>query len=441
MSEAGHWQAPPHAPQAMGWRDVTWLRMDAPCNRMVIYWVALLDQSPGLARLHALVGRRLLAYPRFAQRVRRGWLGYHWEPVARLDAAYHLQERVLPRAVDAAAVEASLAEWAPEALDPRRPLWQWRLLRSSTDGTAALIVRQHHCMTDGDGLVHMLRHLSDVAHQAEGHPRLEDPVRGRCRHVPPPPALGPAPARWLGTAWQVLRLSLLRRDSSVHYRGRPGQQKRLLSSASIPLDQFRQVARRHGVTINDVWLGVVAGALRRHAQSLGRGVGGTQLRAAVTYNLRQREDAALMGNHFTLTALALPTHLAESGQRLKAVSQGMRAIKASCHPYATLALMTGMGCLPRFLQTLAMGLFTSKGSLVSTNLQGPAEHRFLAGTRISEFHCWVPQTGQTGLGVMLSTYAGQAVMSVSCDAQLVPEPGLLLSALQEELRSLHAAAT
>ena len=68
--------------------------------------------------------------------------------------------------------------------------------------------------------------------------------------------------------------------------------------------------------------------------------------------------------------------------------------------------------------------------------QGPAEHRYLAGARICEFHCWVPQTGHTGLGLMLSTYAGQAVMSVSCDANLVPRPGLLLSALQEELRLL-----
>ena len=439
MSEAAPWQAPPHAAEAMGWRDVTWLRMEAPCNRMVIYWVAWLEHAPSLARLHTLVGQRLLAYPRFAQRVARGLLGYRWEPVASLDARYHLQERVLPRAVDAAAVEASLADWVPEALDTQRPLWQWRLLRSSTNEAAALIVRHHHCMTDGDGLVHMLLHLSDDAAQAEGHPRLADPVRGRCRHVPPPSVLGAAPVRWLGTAWQVLRLSLLRQDSRKHYRGRPGRQKCLVSSPALPLDQFKHVARRHGVTINDVWLGVVAGALRRYAHTLGQRVDGTQLRAAVTYNLRQREDAALMGNHFTLTALALPTHLAEAGQRLKAASQRMRAIKDSCHPYATLALMTGMGGLPHFLQTLAMGLFTSKGSLVSTNLQGPAEHRYLAGARIREFHCWVPQTGRTGLGVMLSTYAGQAVMSVSCDAQLVPEPGLLLSALQEELQSLHIA--
>ena len=166
MSEAAPWQAPPHAAEAMGWRDVTWLRMEAPCNRMVIYWVAWLEHAPSLARLHALVGQRLLAYPRFAQRVARGLLGYRWEPVASLDASYHLQERVLPRAVDAAAVEASLADWVPEALDTQRPLWQWRLLRSSTNEAAALIVRHHHCMTDGDGLVHMLLHLSDDAAQA-----------------------------------------------------------------------------------------------------------------------------------------------------------------------------------------------------------------------------------------------------------------------------------
>ncbi|HLO92809.1 MAG TPA: WS/DGAT domain-containing protein, partial [Burkholderiaceae bacterium] len=255
-----------------------------------------------------------------------------------------------------------------------------------------------------------------------------------------PSVLGSAPRRWLGTAGQVLCLSLMRRDSDHHYRGEPGMRKQLLSGVALPLAQFKAVARSQGVTVNDVWLGLVSGALRRHAEGLGRPLGATRLRAAVTYNLRQREDAVLMGNHFTLTALSLPTHLADAAQRLQTVSRGMQAIKQSCHPYATLALMTGMGGLPRRLQAWAMGLFTSKGSLVTTNLQGPGERRYLAGARIEEFHCWVPQTGRTGLGLMLSTYAGQAVMSLSCDAALVPEPGRLLAALQEELQSLLAGA-
>jgi diacylglycerol O-acyltransferase len=434
-----HWQAPRHAAHPMGWRDVTWLRMDAPNNRMVIHWVAVLDQAPSLAQLHELVAQRLLAYPRFAQRVQRGLLGYWWRPVPSLDPDYHLQERVLPQPVDRAAIEASLAEWAPQALDRTRPLWQWRLLRSRAGGTAALIVRQHHCMTDGDGLVHMLRHLSDDSPQASGHPPLSDPVTGDCRHVAPPPILGSTLSRWLGTAGQLLQLSLLRRDSRHHYRGKPGRDKHLLSSDALPLDELKQVAQMHGVTINDLWLGLVAGALRRHAQGQGGRLDEVRLRAAVTYNLRQRQDAALMGNHFTLTALSLPTHLDDAAQRLRAVSLGMSAIKQSCHPYATMLLMTAFGGLPHFLQRLAMLLFTSKGSLVSTNLQGPAEFRYLAGIRICEFHCWVPQTGDVGLGLMLSTYAGNAILSVSCDAKMVQEPRRLLLALQEELRLLRRA--
>ncbi|HLO94057.1 MAG TPA: wax ester/triacylglycerol synthase domain-containing protein, partial [Burkholderiaceae bacterium] len=170
MSGAAVWHAPAHPAEAMGWRDVTWLRMDTPSNRMVIHWVAFLQHAPDMAQLDALVRQRLLAYPRFAQRVRRGVLGYRWVPVAQLDPHYHLQERVLQQPVDTAAVEACLAEWVPQALDRERPLWQWRLLRSEAGGAAALIVRHHHCMTDGDGLVHMLRHLSDETAQAAPPP-------------------------------------------------------------------------------------------------------------------------------------------------------------------------------------------------------------------------------------------------------------------------------
>jgi hypothetical protein len=46
-----------------------------------------------------------------------------------------------------------------------------------------------------------------------------------------------------------------------------------------------------------------------------------------------------------------------------------------------------------------------------------------------------------GLGVSIFSYSGQVTVGVSVDAGLVPDPHRLVSAFQDELRTLAAAAS
>jgi hypothetical protein len=105
----------------------------------------------------------------------------------------------------------------------------------------------------------------------------------------------------------------------------------------------------------------------------------------------------------------------------------MSAVKRSRQPHATMAFLTIAGSLPRALQRLALDLFTSKGSVVLTNIEGPATTRFLAGARMTDVICWVPQAGLIGVGLALISYASQVQLALFVDEAKVTEPERLMA--------------
>jgi hypothetical protein len=74
----------------------------------------------------------------------------------------------------------------------------------------------------------------------------------------------------------------------------------------------------------------------------------------------------------------------------------MTAIKRSHQPRATMAFLSIAGCLPTALQHFALNLFTSKGSVVLTNIEGPSR-RYPGRLAPDGLICWVPQAGKLGV--------------------------------------------
>jgi hypothetical protein len=117
----------------------------------------------------------------------------------------------------------------------------------------------------------------------------------------------------------------------------------------------------------------------------------------------------------------------------------MTAIKRSHQPRATMAFLSLAGCLPTALQHFALNLFTAKGSVVLTNIEGPASRRYLAGSRLTDLICWVPQTGKLGVGLAFISYAGQIQLALFVDTALVPDPERLMQLTQDAFQELELA--
>jgi WS/DGAT/MGAT family acyltransferase len=422
----------------MTWRDHAWYRMDADTNLMVINSILLFEGPVDMDRLLSTIGMRLPNYPRFTQKVVRRRGRPYWVEDEGFDITRHIKLERMPQELGREDLQRHMARIAHLPLDRDRPMWHMTVL-DRVDGGHAIVFRVHHCITDGLGLVHVLNHLTDDngMHGRAPSP-LGHPHRAKVAHNPVCSAVARALSK-LKIAFHVARLSLLWPDASSELKAPMTGAKELVWLPPLEMERVRAMSKRMGATLNDVWVTAVSGALRQYLGERGQRLDARALRAAVTFNLREKANAFQLGNEFGLVAVDLPTNVTDPCVRLRQSSERMTAIKRSHQPRATMTFLSIAGWLPGALQHWALNLFTSKGSVVLTNIEGPGSRRYLAGSRMTDLICWVPQAGRLGVGLAFISYAGQIQLALFVDKGLVPDPERLMALTYEAFAELELA--
>ena len=156
-------------------------------------------------------------------------------------------------------------------------------------------------------------------------------------------------------------------------------------------------------------------------------------------NLRPADESPeALGNRFGLFAPDLPMSVADPLERLAAFKQHIGHLKHTPEGYVTRAIVEVAGMTPVEVERLVIRFFTSKTSVVITNVAGPRQKLYLAGNPIGQFNFWVPQTAGIGLGVSIFSYAGEVVVGVMANAKLVPDPEAIVAAFEAEFAALQA---
>ncbi len=430
---------PQTAPMSrMTWRDFAWYRMDFQKNLMVINSILLFEGPVDIERLISTIEHRLPNYPRFTQKVGTRFGLPYWVEDQHFDIRKHIELESFDHEVTREELQSYMATMARVPLDSSRPLWHMHVI-DRVQGGHAIVFRVHHSITDGLGLVHVLNHLTDDSDtqgktpSKVGHPLIAQPTPPSvCSYVN-------KVMRWLKIGFHVGRLSVQPSDERTQLKAPMSGEKKLVWLPPMAMDQVRATSKRVGVTLNDLWVGAVSGALRRYLAERGERVDNRALRAAVTFNLREKSNAYQLGNEFGLVAVDLPTNHDDPNVRLSESSRRMTAVKRSQQPRATMVFLSIVAFLPALLQRFALNLFTSKGSAVLTNIEGPSRARYLAGSRLSDLICWVPQTGKIGIGLSFISYAGQIQMALFVDTKLVDDPDRLMELTRDEFDVLDKA--
>lgn len=470
----------PSAPERLSRVDTAWLRMDTPANLMMIVGVWRLH--PGLDReaLAARVQERLLAYPRFRQKVVEDTLGAAWVEDPAFDLGHHLRRETLPAdpAGPRAALQARVAALATEPLDPARPRWQLHLIENcpGDDGRpgSALIARIHHCIADGIALIAVMLSMTDQgapppARRGRRGARLGTPGEafvesllrpmtdltvkaiglggeGMARSLellaqPTQPLLGSLEMARAGG--QVLAdaaaLALMPDDAPTRLKGTPGLRKGVAWCAPLPLDAVKAVGKALGASVNDVLLSCAAGALGAYLRAHGDEPRGQEIRAMVPVNLRPMERAHELGNRFGLVPLLLPIGVENPVARLEAVRARMLALKGSTQPLLAFGVLALAGLLIKPAQQALLGLFAKKATAVMTNVPGPAQPLTVLGSTLEQVMFWVPQSGDIGLGVSILSYGGGVQFGLIADAGLCPDPQALVDGFGQAFEALTLA--
>lgn len=238
----------------------------------------------------------------------------------------------------------------------------------------------------------------------------------------------------------VLRKILVTRNPSTVLSGKVGTAKKVVWSEPVELARVKAVGRATSTTVNDVLVAALAGAVRRY--QVEEGDVAVDLPTMIPVNVRplDRPLPSSLGNRFAVVLLTLPSGLSTPFARLAETKRRMDAIKRSPEAVITFGLINAIGLTGRRVSRVLVRFFARTSGGVTTNVPGPVDHRYLAGTRIDGLLGWVPGSGHQTLGTCIFTYAGTVRIGFKTDAGVIPEPGRILRAFHTELEALLALA-
>ena len=440
--------------------DMFWWSLEGPRNPMVMLALLRFRRRPRRAALNALVDALAASHRRLRQRlVMIDGQGF-WEDVARVVRGRHLLRARLDAADgggDDARLQALLSRLAGAPLDPRRPLWQ--LVEVPLGVGAALVVRMHHAIGDGMGMLRLLLELTEAPTLAA--PRGGASALGAARRrtagedaATPPTAAVPTPLDELGERLaaalrpktpeqspaaaaaalvaDVARYATMPDESATPLKGKLSGERRVAMSGALPGAEVKRVARALDCSSHELLMACFSAALSSWLRARGLDPARIEWRAQVPVNLRTPADRGELGNRFGLLTLALPLAPMNPAARAWELRNRLRELQGGRQGELTRLVFTAVGLLAEPARSQALALLAGKASAVLSCMPGPPRLRRLAGEAVDERMFWVPQGAGVGIGLSIFSYGEGFRLGVMCDEALLPDPGALLAAFEAE---------
>ncbi len=408
---------------------------------------AAADGSLDVRRLRRHVAARLDRAPRLRQRLVRTPLEGRmlWVDDERFDLEAHVRPlRIRGRASERNWKQA-VGEVLARPLDLGRPPWELWILDGSEADRFTIVLKMHHCMADGESGLAQLRALLDVTADQRTEPIAPwtprpaptsfdlwiDDLSASARRAGTALALATAPLRAPRESWMAVRdgaatlaetaSTLLRPARKTSFNQAIGPERRF-EWLAMSVDEVRVIQRHFGVTLNDVVLATVAGALRRYLPRRGADADGdVELRAAVPVSMR--DAASPFGNQASFWLLPLPVGERDPAARVAAVHSATMRLKQSARArglYGLLRLADDIA--PAALDFGVRVLERLRPfNLIVTNVCGPRLPLYLNGARLLAAYPSVPLFETQGLGIALLSYDGRLHWGFLADPSVVPD--------------------
>ncbi len=426
---------------------IIWHIEQDPQLRSTIMGVWELAAEPTPERMRESATRMMTAIPRLHQRVEPGRPRPRWVDVPDLRLDDHFSTHTLGGSATMADALAFAEGWVREPFERDRPLWRLGLLTGLADGKAAVVIKVHHAIADGIGMVLMLAAFTDLEPNPESHVTLEHPSdeqierrrwsrprrwAHRARAFKLAIRRGPFVAGRHGLATLASMTKVVWPNRTPHSRLMTRRSSTLcLDSRAIPLRALKDAGRAAGVSLNDTFVAIVTDAVGRYHDH--HGVACDRLRVHMPVNIRNDRTAALAGNQFVPARMSLvvPHRGAEHGLGwVRDQIERLRAEPGLPHINAVSAAIQRLGvAATRFI----IGGMMKGVDVLASNVPGPNFPLFLAGVRVNDFVAYGPPAG-AALNVTLFSYCSTVYLGVTTDSAAIPDRDRFLACLD---RSIH----
>jgi diacylglycerol O-acyltransferase len=440
------------------------MALDSPTTPMHVATVEVFeppDDGFDYQRLVALVGDRLAFVPRYRQRlmsVPGGLVPPVWVDDEDFDLTYHVRQSAVPRPGSMEQVQELVARIITRPLDRSRPLWEMYLIEGLDDGRFAILSKSHQTLVDGISTVDLGQVVLDVDTVSRERipddwaPRREPSTAALLRDAVEEGIRNPF--RVLGAARAATETLARANPFLVSRRAVPdsplsgalSQQRRFLA-VRTSLEDYRQVRRFHGGTVNDVVLATVTGALRAWLMTRAESVHSSrQLRAMVPMGVIDKDlEPTSLGSQVVGHLLNLPIGEPSPVVRLHQVSYALKAHRETGRAVSALRLIGVGGFAPATFHALGSRVAATtvqRGfSLVVTNVPGPQFPLYASGARMLESYPVQPLLPGHTLAIGVTSYDGGVHYGITADRDAVPDIDVIGQCLTEAIGELVDTAS
>jgi diacylglycerol O-acyltransferase / wax synthase len=465
---------PLHLPRRMGATDALfWYAESAlPVFRPIIAGLYVLDRAPEASRMARGLENAVASISRLRQRVIEAPLHVglpEWVDDAHFDASYHVRHLSLPPPGSLRELLDLAATLFATPLDRERPLWEAYWIDGLAAGRAAFFMKLHHSVVDGVGSIALLNALTQHSRTAAVPPVVVPSVRRSLPQTPMAMRLASlsadnaaagarllwntvsAPARFLaqpGEAVAALEAAARGMRGMIADLLAPPVRDPLADASSglsrrfdvmqIPLARLQRVKEPLGVTINDVVLAVLAGAVGAYHRE--RRVYVNVLNCMVPMNLRSKDERDMLGNRVGSFIVRLPLAPHPPDSRLEIIARQTRAAKNDRRGAAAPLLLQGVALLPGFAFRWIARRSLGKVNLACTNVPGMRERRYMAGARVEALYPFASVVEGTPLVIALLSYGGVMHVGIDTDPEAIPDPERLHELLDDGLVEMERLA-
>ncbi len=398
----------------------------------------------------------------------------YWIEDEEFDLEYHVRHLALPKPGDWRQLCIQAARIFARPLDLTRPPWEFTVIEGLDNvpgvapGSFAMVTKVHHCAIDGMSGIDLMEAL----HTLDPHAAApQQPDEWKPEAVPN--VLGLLAKSWFNAVTNPARQievaaravpglaratkGLLTRDFKVHGEMLAPRSRfnvvlspnRAVEGRSVPLADIKAIrSLAPGAKVNDVFLAIVGGAMRKYLLAHDD-LPDKTLTAMAPISVRSNDEKGDMGNQVAAMIAPLGTHIADPAERLRYVHSQTTNSKAMTDAIGARNMTEMSKVSPALFMALGAQLYTRLGlanrmappfSTVVTNVPGPPVPIYSAGAKLESMMGLLCLTDGMGLGHVVQSYCKEATISFTACRKVMPDPEFYAQCIEDSFTELRDAA-